>query len=118
VPDLGRLRWWVDQVCHQEGFVVHQDKFRVIRNSQRQVVTGIVVNDVMRIPRPERRRFRAILHNCRTHGIESQARGRKDFAGWLRGYASYIHMVHPEEGADLLRQVTELLGPEAEESTP
>jgi RNA-directed DNA polymerase len=118
IPDLGRLRWWVDQVCHQEGFVVHQEKFRVIRSSQRQVVTGIVVNDVLRIPRPERRRFRAILHNCRTHGIESQARGRKDFAGWLRGYASYIHMVHPEEGADLLRQVTELVGAAPEEPTP
>jgi retron-type reverse transcriptase len=118
IPDLGRLRWWVDQVCHQEGFVVHQDKFRVIRDSQRQVVTGIVVNDALRVPRDERRRFRAILHNCRTHGIESQARGRKDFAGWLRGYASYIHMVHPEEGAELLRQVEELVGAEPEEPTP
>jgi retron-type reverse transcriptase len=118
IPDLGRLRWWVDQVCHQEGFVVHQDKFRVIRSSQRQVVTGIVVNDVLRVPRPERRRFRAILHNCVTQGIESQARGRKDFAGWLRGYASYIHMVHPKEGAELLRQVAGLVGPEPEEPTP
>ena len=34
------------------------------------------------------------------------------FAGWLRGYASYIHMVHPDEGQDLLRQVEELLGEE------
>jgi hypothetical protein len=113
--DLGRFRWWVDQVCHQEGFLVHQDKFRVIRCSQRQVVTGIVVNDVLRVPRDERRRFRAILHNCRTHGVESQARGRENFAAWLRGYASYVHMVHPEEGTELLRQVEELLGPEPQE---
>jgi hypothetical protein len=117
--DLGRFRWWVDQVCQQEGFTVHQSKFRVIRSSQRQVVTGIVVNDVLRVPRDERRRFRAILHNCRTLGIESQARGRADFAGWLRGYASYIHMVHPEEGAELLREVHELLGTEpGEEAQP
>src|SRR5262245_18734531 len=79
--DLGRFRWWVDQVCHQEGFVVHQKKFHVIRASQRQVVTGLVVNDVLRVPREERRRFRAILHNCRTHGLASQARDRTDFAG-------------------------------------
>jgi retron-type reverse transcriptase len=120
VPDLGRLRWWVDQVCHQEGFVVHQDKFRVIRSSQRQVVTGVVVNEALRVPRPERRKFRAVLHNCRAHGLDSQAAklGTKDVAGWLRGYASYIHMVHPEEGAELLRQVGELLGSEPEEPTP
>jgi retron-type reverse transcriptase len=113
--DLGRFRWWVDQVCHQEGFFVNQRKFRVIRAAQRQVVTGIVVNDQLRIPRDERRRFRAILHNCRRHGVESQARDHPRFAAYLRGFASYIHMVHPEEGTELLAQVDELLGPEADE---
>src|SRR5439155_23310274 len=106
--DLGRFRWWVDQVCQQEGFVVHQSKFRVIRASQRQVVTGIVVNDVLRVPRDERRRFRAILHNCRTHGVESQARKHPRFTSYLRGFASYVHMVHPEEGEELLRQIDAL----------
>jgi hypothetical protein len=112
---LGRFRWWVDQICHQEGFIVNQAKFRVIRSSQRQVVTGIVVNDALRIPREERRRFRAILHNCQKHGVASQARGHARFAAYLRGYASYINMVQPEEGAELLALVNELLGPEAEQ---
>jgi hypothetical protein len=111
-PDLGRFRWWVDQVCHQEGFFVNQAKFRVIRASQRQLVTGIVVNDVLHIPREERRRFRALLHNCRRHGLASQARGRDDLAAYLRGFASYVHMVDPVEGAKLLFQIEELLGPE------
>jgi hypothetical protein len=112
--DLGRFRWWVDQVCHQEGFFVNQAKFRVIRASQRQLVTGIVVNDELRIPREERRRFRAVLHNCRRHGLASQARGREDLGAYLRGFASYVNMVYPDEGAELLRQVDELLGPEDE----
>lgn len=73
--DLGRFRWWVDQICHQEGFFVNQRKFRVIARSQRQCVTGIVVNDELRVPRKERRRIRAILHNCRQHGLDSQMRG-------------------------------------------
>src|SRR5262249_5103654 len=85
--DLGRFRWWVDQVCHQEGFFVNQRKFRVIRSSQRQVVTGIVVNEELRVPREERRRFRAILHNCRRHGVASQARGHTRFPDYLPGFA-------------------------------
>jgi hypothetical protein len=111
---LGRFRWWVDQVCHQEGFFVNQAKFRVIRSSQRQLVTGLVVNDEPRVPRDERRRFRAILHNCRRHGLASQARGHPRFADYLRGFASYVHMVQPEEGAELLAEVEALLGPEGE----
>ena len=97
------------------GFVVHQDKFRVIRSSQRQVVTGIVVNEELRVPREERRRFRAILHNCRRHGVASQSRGHPRFVDYLRGFASYVHMVDPEEGAELLAQVSELLGGPADE---
>jgi len=71
-----------------------------------------VVNEELRIPRDARRRFRAILHNCKKHGVASQARQHPRFEGYLRGFASYINMVHPEEGAELLRQVEELLGGE------
>jgi len=112
--NIGRFRWWVDQICHQEGFFVNQRKFRVIRASQRQVVTGIVVNDELRVPRDERRRFRAILHNCKKLGVASQSRGHPRFGDYLRGFASYIHMVHPEEGMELLREIEALLGPEKE----
>ncbi len=105
---LGRFRWWVDQICQQEGFIVRQDKFRVARRSQQQRVTGLVVNDTLRVPREDRRRFRAILHNCRTHGVASQARGRASFPSYLFGFASYIYMIDPEEGASLLDEVAAL----------
>ncbi len=114
-PDVRRFRWWVERICHEEGFFLNQKKFHVIRRSQRQLVTGIVVNQVLRVPREERRRFRATLHNCRKYGVASQARGRVRFAHYLRGFASYVHMIHPEEGAELLREVEALLGPEMSE---
>ncbi len=106
--DFGRFRWWVDQICHQEGFMVNQRKFRVIRRSQRQSVTGIVVNDELRLPRRERRRLRAILHNCRRFGVSSQARGNPAFLEHLRGLASYLQMVQPEEGAEVARQIEDI----------
>src|SRR5262249_60831794 len=71
--NLGRFRWWVDQVCQQEGFTVNQEKFRVIRDSQRQRVTGIVVNEAVRVPRELRRELRAILHNCAQNSIDTEA---------------------------------------------
>jgi retron-type reverse transcriptase len=114
---LGRFRWWVDQVCQQEGFTINQDKFRVIRDSQRQVVTGIVVNESPNVPRELRRRFRAMLHNCRKNGVDAEARGNPRFRQYLRGFAAYLNMVRPEGGGAILRQVNELLGggpPDAE----
>lgn len=116
--NLGRFRWWVDQVCHQEGFTVHQDKFRVIRDSQRQVVTGIVVNEALRIPREKRRLYRAMLRNCEKNGVDAEARGNPRFRHYLRGFAAYLNMVQPKEGAALLRRVNELLGGAADPEPP
>lgn len=120
--NLGRFRWWVDQVCQQEGFVVNQEKFRVIRGSQRQVVTGLVVNDAVRVPRELRRELRAIIHNCEAQGLESQAQRHPRFQGnvpafgqYLRGIAAYLNMVQPDHGAALLRRVNVLLGGPTEE---
>lgn len=115
--NLGRFRWWVDQVCHQEGFTINQEKFRVIRDSQRQVVTGIVVNDAVRVPRELRRELRAILHNIEKTSVEEQAKRHPRFEGnagafaqYLRGIAAYLNMVQAEHGAALLQRVNELTG--------
>lgn len=107
--DLGRFAWWVDQICGQEGFVENTRKRRVLRRGNQQRVTGVVVNDKLSVPRAERRRFRAILENCRRHGLASQARGRDDFADYLRGFAAYVQMVQPELGARFVREVEEIL---------
>ena len=106
---LGRFLWWVNAILQQEGFAENAAKRRVMRQGGRQRVTGLTVNQQVSIPREERRRFKAILANCRQHGVESQARGRPDFAQWLRGYAAYVRMVHPELGERWQREVKELL---------
>ncbi len=123
--NLGRFRWWVDQVCHQEGFTINQEKFRVIRNSQRQLVTGIVVNDALRVPRELRRELRAILHNCEKTSVEEQAKHHPRFKGnvgefsqYLRGIAAYLNMVQPEHGAVLLARVNKLTGSKSDEDSP
>jgi hypothetical protein len=110
-PDrgLGRFHWWVDQICQQEGFVENAAKRRVLRQSAQQRVTGVVVNSGLHVPRKERRRFRAILANCRAHGVASQARGRDDFVDYLRGFAAYVKMVQPELGARLVAEVEEIV---------
>jgi retron-type reverse transcriptase len=114
---LSRFLWWVDQICQQEGFAEHAGKRRVLRRASQQRVTGLVVNDTLSVPRAARRRFRAILHNCRRHGVDSQARGREGFAGYLRGFAAYVTMVQPRLGkklADEVRQVLESASRDAE----
>ena len=111
-PDvrIGRFLWWVDGICQQEGFTERADKRRILRAKHQQRVTGLVVNERVNVPRADRRRFRAILHNCAKHGVASQAKGRDDFEAYLAGYAAYVHMVDPALGKRLLAEVARLLG--------
>jgi hypothetical protein len=107
---LGRFLWWVDGICQQEGFTERADKRRILRAKHQQRITGLVVNEKVNVPREDRRRFRAILHNCAKHGLDSQAHGHEDFKAYLAGYAAYVHMVDPTLGRRYLDEVARLVG--------
>lgn len=114
-PDvkLGRLFWWVELICEQEGFLERPDKRRVLRASQQQRITGLVVNADVHLPRADRKRFRAMLHNCAAHGLASQAQranqSPSEFAAYLAGYAAYANMVEPTLGAAWLAEVERIV---------
>lgn len=99
VPALVRM---AEQVANGEGFRVHPDKTRVMRQGQRQTVTGLVVNDKRGLPRTELRRLRAILHNAQKTGLAAQNReGHAHFRAYLEGMIAYVHMVDPAKAAPL-----------------
>jgi retron-type reverse transcriptase len=101
----GRLALLLARVRHivrEEGFTVNERKGRVQRRSQRQSVTGIVVNDKPGVPREELRRLRAILHRAKTTGLAAQNRDQHpDFTAYLRGKIAYIAMIDPARAAAL-----------------
>ena len=70
--DTDRLIAGVQEVVEREGFAINAAKTRVLRQSDRQIVTGIVVNDGLNVTRRYLRSLRAILHNIETDGIEAQ----------------------------------------------
>jgi hypothetical protein len=50
--------------------------------------------------------------------VDAEARGNPRFKQYLRGFAAYLNMVQPKEGAALLRRVNELLGGAPDEESP
>jgi RNA-directed DNA polymerase len=107
---IGRFFWWVDQICQAEGFTENAKKRRVLRQSRQQRVTGVVVNQALTVPREVRRRLRAVLHRCRTMGIDAVAApsGRQDLLATLAGTAAYVKMVQPGSGEKLAAAVREI----------
>lgn len=89
------------RIVAEEGFAVHAGKTRFQPPSQRQRVTGLVVNAHPNVPREAYDRLRAILHNCGKQGPHSQTDGPvADLAARLRGEIEW-HAVNPHRAAKL-----------------
>ncbi len=95
---VGRLISSAVFILGEEGFEPNPAKARVTRAHQRQIVTGLVVNDGVAIPRADLRRFRAILHSAERDGFEAASLTLgKDVRDYARGYLAFVQMVEPEK---------------------
>jgi retron-type reverse transcriptase len=92
----------VRQIVHSERFRLNDRKGRVLRNNQRQTVTGVVVNSKPNFRRDEYDRLKATLCNCVRHGPASQNREQHPrFAEHLRGRIAFVTQLNPARGAKL-----------------
>jgi len=93
----------VTKIIRSELFHVNLRKRKVIRNNQRQTVTGVVVNEKPNIARKDFDRLKATLTNCLRYGPSSQNRDQHiNFAAHLRGRVAYVTQLNPNRGARLL----------------
>ena len=105
-PRLPCLIPFIKELIRSEGFVVNDDKIRVMRAGVQQKVTGIVVNTKPGITRKQARRLRAAVHTVKTKGVaalrvDSRRAGEVDPLYVLRGQLSFLRMVRPEVGRKL-----------------
>ena len=97
-----RLPLLVAEIALEEGFEVNHRKTRVMHASDRQILTGIVVNHRPNLCRTEFDRLKAILTNCARHGPEFQDRGHaRNFRAYLAGRIAYVGSLNPDRATKL-----------------
>lgn len=87
------------------GFKVNRKKTKVMRPFQRQYVCGVVVNQTTNLQQKERRRLRAIVHNCEVNGLAAEA-AKNDlsstaFASQITGKLGWFGQLNPEAAGAL-----------------
>ena len=93
-------------IVEDEGFILNEAKTRLRGQNVQQRITGLSVNERPNVPRRDFDRLKAILHNCVTHGPETQNRGgHPDFRAYLEGKVAYVEMVNPAKGRRLRRHL-------------
>ncbi len=97
-----RFRILALAIVLNEGFEIRQRKTLVMKSSQQQKVTGLVVNNRPTIARQDYDRLKAILTNCQRTGPAQQNREKHpDFRSHLLGKIAYFRSINPHRGAKL-----------------
>lgn len=89
-------------IAIEEGFEVNFRKTRHMRSSQRQMATGVVLNERLNVSRKEFDRLKAILNNCVRLGPLEQNRDEvPDFRAHLAGRIQWVQQLNPSRGKRL-----------------
>jgi len=86
------------------GLSLDEKKTNIYRSGRRQLVTGLVVNKRISVPRRLRRRLRAAVHAYEL-GKAPTWRGRPASESQLRGWMAFSRNVNPEEIQRLLERL-------------
>ena len=92
------------------GFVINAEKTRLQFSYERQVVTGLLVNNSANVWRKDISRMRMILHSAKIHGAESAAnlwlgkgKSKEDFWAHIVGWLAYIAQVRGKDDTVLAK---------------
>jgi RNA-directed DNA polymerase len=92
----------VEAVIRVEQFHSNRKKRQVLRRHQRQIITGVVVNERPNVCRRDVDTLKAILTNCVNHGPTSQNRNQHpNFSAHLAGRIAHVAAFHPARAEKL-----------------
>jgi len=98
--DIHRLLPFVGRVLNALGFTIAPHKVNFYRRGGRQLVTGLVVNDCVNVPRYVRRRLRAAVHRA-SHDDRAVWNGAPASRSTLLGVLAFVGATQPQEAARL-----------------
>jgi len=101
--DTHRIIPFVAQVLGDYGYELEPAKINIFRRGRRQIVTGLVVNEKVNVPRRVRRRLRAAVHR-RSEGRQATWHDRPMGDAELLGRIAALGAVLPEEARALREQ--------------
>lgn len=93
---------FIRKIIEDEGFRINESKTRLLNSGNRQIVTGLVVNDGVKLPKKFKKEIFRHLHFLKRFGPEAHLRkvapdkNIVSFKWWLEGKIQYVKSVEPK----------------------
>lgn len=87
----------------QLGFLLNNQKTKILRTGSQQIVTGIVVNEKLHVPSDYRRKLRQEIYFCQKYGIDDHMQRcslsvpKDKYLQQLLGRVNYVLQIDPDD---------------------
>ena len=103
----------VTKIVEDEGFTVNERKTRVQFEHQRQEVTGVNVSGgKITVDKQYKKKIFQEIYYCKKYGPSNHLKhikcNKRFYKEHMYGKAYYVHMIEPEVGKEILRQLDEI----------
>ena len=101
--DIRKLIKYVKELLYKEGFRLNKSKIKVVLNTTRQQVTGIVVNEKINLSKNYKRKIRQEVYYVLKYGVKSHIKKRNinlscnKYLSVLLGKINYVLTVNPND---------------------
>ena len=101
--DIRKLIKYVNELLFKEGFRLNKSKIKVVLNTTRQQVTGIVVNEKLNLSKNYKRKVRQEVYYVLKYGVKSHIKKRNinlscnRYLSVLLGKINYVLTVNPND---------------------
>ncbi|MDH2331031.1 reverse transcriptase family protein [Paenibacillus polymyxa] len=103
----------IKKIIIDEGFSVNAKKVRIQFQNQRQIVTGLVVNQEVSVPREEVRSLIQEIYYCKKYGLNGHLRKKgiknSGYKDHLYGKAYFIKMINRELGLKIINDLDQIM---------
>lgn len=99
--DEENIKVLVEDLLANEGFKLNTEKTKLMLNSQRQIVTGVLVNKKLQITKEKRRELRQILYFINKFGLDSHIEktgmNKRNYLDHLIGQIGFGLYINPKD---------------------
>jgi RNA-directed DNA polymerase len=99
--DEKEVKILVEDLLYQEGFSLNTDKTKLMLNSQRQIVTGVLVNKKLQLTKDKRRELRQVLYFINKYGLDSHIKktgmNKRNYLDHLIGRIGFGLYLNPND---------------------
>lgn len=108
LPNVSILK----KILENEGFKINWDKVGRYKTGQRQIVTGLLVDKKVRVPKKFKKDIYRHLYFCKKYGASSHFQKIKPDKGyrkeWILGKILFIHAIEPNEAKKMMEIVEQI----------